>query len=226
MCGGLWELSLFCAALTRGQWRRYLKNTLAFRFGIDRSFAGHCSKSFMGLIGISLGLCMSAVAHGQQMPPPAPIPAIPPTRPEDTLTMQDPESFPEVKMDFPIAAGPFQPTWDSINEKYPGDPAWLRQAKFGIWVHFGPQSAGESGDWYARKMYQPGTTFLTTRMRRLPTAKVNGGKAMIRGCSMASTCVPTRTLPTHNSGLRRASSQNIWNTRTGTPPGGHFALWT
>lgn len=50
-------------------------------------------------------------------------------------------------MDFPIAEGPFQPTWESIDKNYPADPAWPRKAKFGIWVHFGPQSAGESGDW-------------------------------------------------------------------------------
>jgi alpha-L-fucosidase len=71
--------------------------------------------------------------------------------------MQDPTTFPEVKMDFPIAAGPFQPIWDSIDKYYTKDPAWLRRAKFDIWVYFGLQSAGESGDWYARKMCQPGT---------------------------------------------------------------------
>src|SRR5688500_5085189 len=34
--------------------------------------------------------------------------------------------------------------------------AWLRDAKFGIWVHIGPQAAVESGDWYARNLYKPG----------------------------------------------------------------------
>jgi len=32
----------------------------------------------------------------------------------------------------------------------------LRQAKFGIWVHFGSQSGGEVGDWYARIFYVQG----------------------------------------------------------------------
>ena len=64
--------------------------------------------------------------------------------------------FAEVKLDFPIASAPFKPTWDSIEQHYPGTPAWLREAKFGIWVHFGPQSAGQSGDWYARNLYKPG----------------------------------------------------------------------
>ncbi|WP_218164069.1 alpha-L-fucosidase [Chitinophaga sancti] len=45
----------------------------------------------------------------------------------------------------------------SIEKNYPGTPQWLRDAKFGIWVHFGPQASGESGDWYARKLYVEGT---------------------------------------------------------------------
>ena len=36
-------------------------------------------------------------------------------------------------------------------------PEWYRDAKFGIWSHWGPQSAIEYGDWYARQMYQEGT---------------------------------------------------------------------
>ena len=33
-------------------------------------------------------------------------------------------------------------------------PEWYRDAKFGIWSHWGPQSAIEFGDWYARTMYE------------------------------------------------------------------------
>jgi alpha-L-fucosidase len=36
-------------------------------------------------------------------------------------------------------------------------PEWFRDAKFGIWSHWGPQSAIEFGDWYARTMYQQGS---------------------------------------------------------------------
>jgi alpha-L-fucosidase len=35
-------------------------------------------------------------------------------------------------------------------------PEWYRDAKFGIWAHWGPQSAIERGDWYARNMYIQG----------------------------------------------------------------------
>jgi alpha-L-fucosidase len=36
-------------------------------------------------------------------------------------------------------------------------PDWFRDAKFGIWAHWGPQSAVEDGDWYARNMYMQGS---------------------------------------------------------------------
>jgi alpha-L-fucosidase len=36
-------------------------------------------------------------------------------------------------------------------------PDWYRDAKFGIWAHWGPQSAIEDGDWYARNMYMQGS---------------------------------------------------------------------
>ncbi len=36
-------------------------------------------------------------------------------------------------------------------------PDWVRDAKFGIWSHWGPQSVPMCGDWYARNMYVEGT---------------------------------------------------------------------
>jgi alpha-L-fucosidase len=52
------------------------------------------------------------------------------------------------------ATGPFSPTVDSL--KSYEVPAWFRDAKFGIWAHWGPQAVPRSGDWYARQMYVPG----------------------------------------------------------------------
>jgi alpha-L-fucosidase len=54
-----------------------------------------------------------------------------------------------------ILPGPFQATRESL-KKYQA-PAWFRDAKFGIWAHWGPQSAAEYGDWYARNMYMQGS---------------------------------------------------------------------
>jgi len=54
-----------------------------------------------------------------------------------------------------VASGPFQPNWESL-QKYE-TPDWFRNAKFGIWAHWGPQCQAEFGDWYARGMYEEGS---------------------------------------------------------------------
>ncbi len=53
-----------------------------------------------------------------------------------------------------IASGPFSAFRESLKGYQVAD--WFRDAKFGIWAHWGPQSAAEYGDWYARKMYIQG----------------------------------------------------------------------
>jgi len=50
-----------------------------------------------------------------------------------------------------IAAGPFKPDWQSLQQYQ--CPEWFRDAKFGIWAHWTAQCVPEQGDWYARKMY-------------------------------------------------------------------------
>lgn len=51
--------------------------------------------------------------------------------------------------------GAFEPTWESLkNYKV---PEWFRNAKFGIWAHWGPQCVEGSGDWMARSMYMEGS---------------------------------------------------------------------
>jgi len=109
-----------------------------------------------------------------------PFPSVPAKLPEDSVTMGDWKTFPEMKLDIPIAAGPFEPTWESIEKNYPGEPAWLREAKVGIWVHFGPQSAGESGDWYARKLYTPGTTAYKNHLKKYGHPSESGYKEVLR----------------------------------------------
>ena len=66
--------------------------------------------------------------------PPAPTPILPPPG-------------------FGVADGPFQPSWESLSSGYQV-PEWFRDAKFGIWAHWGPQCQPGMGDWYAQKMYQ------------------------------------------------------------------------
>ena len=54
----------------------------------------------------------------------------------------------------PVTKGKFQPTWESLRQYKV--PDWFRDAKFGIWAHWGPQCEPERGDWYARELYDQG----------------------------------------------------------------------
>jgi alpha-L-fucosidase len=51
----------------------------------------------------------------------------------------------------PVAGGKFEPAWASLKQYQV--PEWFRDAKFGIWAHWGPQCEPERGDWYARHLY-------------------------------------------------------------------------
>ena len=56
--------------------------------------------------------------------------------------------------DMACCPGPFAPDWESLRQYR--CPDWFRDAKFGIWAHWGPQSVPGAGDWYARNMYIEG----------------------------------------------------------------------
>lgn len=67
------------------------------------------------------------------------------------------DEVPIIKVDTskePMAEGVFEPTWESLRQYEV--PEWYKNAKFGIWAHWGPQSQPEAGDWYARHMYSEG----------------------------------------------------------------------
>jgi alpha-L-fucosidase len=51
----------------------------------------------------------------------------------------------------PIADGPYKPSDESLTQYH--CPEWFRDAKFGIWAHWGPQAVPRQGDWYARRIY-------------------------------------------------------------------------
>lgn len=51
----------------------------------------------------------------------------------------------------PMTRGPYQPTMESLRQYQ--CPEWFRDAKFGIWAHWGPQAVPMMGDWYARNLY-------------------------------------------------------------------------
>jgi alpha-L-fucosidase len=50
-------------------------------------------------------------------------------------------------------AGPIQPTWDSLKANYT-TPEWLKDGKFGIFIHWGIYSVPAHGnEWYVQHMY-------------------------------------------------------------------------
>lgn len=52
----------------------------------------------------------------------------------------------------PIAPGPYSSELESFASYK--CPEWFRDAKFGIWSHWGPQAVPRQGDWYAKRLYQ------------------------------------------------------------------------
>ena len=58
----------------------------------------------------------------------------------------------------------FTSDWKSL-EQYQA-PEWFRDAKFGIWAHWGPQSVPMAGDWYARNMYIQGSGQYEDHLKR------------------------------------------------------------
>ena len=79
----------------------------------------------------------------------------------------------------PIAAGPFKPDWNSLTN-YQCAPEWWRDAKFGIWAHWGPQCEPEHGDWYARNMYKEGDWQYNLHLKEYGHPSTNGFKDVIR----------------------------------------------
>ena len=65
-----------------------------------------------------------------------------------------------------LFAQTYKPTDESFKQyQYPD---WFRDAKFGIWAHWGPQAVPRQGDWYARKMYE---SDILDRKTNQPTGK-------------------------------------------------------
>jgi len=76
-----------------------------------------------------------------------------------------------------IVPGPFSGTMDSLTNYV--CPDWFRDAKFGIWAHWGPQAVPMEGDWYARKMYEEGSDDYKDHLARYGHPSTNGWKDII-----------------------------------------------
>lgn len=76
-----------------------------------------------------------------------------------------------------IAKGPFQPDWQSLKQ-YKA-PEWYKDAKFGIWAHWGAQCQPEAGDWYARFMYDEGSKQYNYHLKKYGHPSIFGFKDVI-----------------------------------------------
>ncbi len=77
----------------------------------------------------------------------------------------------------PIPSGKFEPTWKSLSAYEV--PEWFRDAKFGIWAHWGPQCQPEASDWYARHMYAQGHAQYKAHLARYGHPSEAGFKEVI-----------------------------------------------
>ncbi len=57
--------------------------------------------------------------------------------------------------DVTVKTGAYGNEWESLSQWE--CPEWFKDAKFGIWAHWGVQCQAEDGDWYARFMYYEGS---------------------------------------------------------------------
>jgi len=80
-------------------------------------------------------------------------------------------------VDTPVASGSFKGEMDSLKQYQ--CPDWFRDAKFGMWAHWGPQAVPEMGDWYAKRMYMPGDAKYKDHLERYGHPSEHGYKDII-----------------------------------------------
>ena len=114
-------------------------------------------------LGISLAMLLFAVAPGAPQTVPSPTA---PTVAEDPAKIDQAWQKASAKYDTQRAtilkevdsgdsAGPFRPDWESLQKYEP--PDWYKDAKFGIFLHWGVYSVPAFGnEWYPRNMYNEG----------------------------------------------------------------------
>jgi alpha-L-fucosidase len=78
--------------------------------------------------------------------------------------------------------GPYRPDWESL--KTHRDPEWFREAKFGIYTHWGPVTVGAEdcpagGQWYGREMYDPKSPVFAYHKQRFGEQNKVGYKDII-----------------------------------------------
>ncbi|HEY3987838.1 MAG TPA: alpha-L-fucosidase [Acidobacteriaceae bacterium] len=81
-------------------------------------------------------------------------------------------------VDRAVDAGPFRDDWQSLRAYQA--PEWFRDAKFGIFIHWGVYSvAGFGSEWYSRNMYQQGSSDFTHHLATYGPQTTFGYKDLI-----------------------------------------------
>lgn len=137
----------------QNRWRRFLPQRAAA--GVPQPAATCALVALLGLLvsaplNAADDLRREAETNGDR----APTDAYGGNRPvEQPLTPA--EAFEPYQIPDAIAPGPFRADWKSFTpDKIQQEPSWWREAKIGVWFHWGPQAMGRNGDWYARFLYQ------------------------------------------------------------------------
>jgi alpha-L-fucosidase len=118
----------------------------------------HFSQSVLRRGGLVLTLCVAPTLYAQT--PTAPTASGDPEKIDQTWQKASSKYNGErnallKEVDSIDQQGPFRPDWESL-QKYQ-TPEWYRDAKFGIFIHWGVYSVPAfSNEWYPRNMYEPG----------------------------------------------------------------------
>ncbi len=126
-------------------------------FGVLRLLA------LLTLIPCYFGFVLAGPARAQDTPPASANPTVSQTPEEIDLTWQKASSKYDAQRKIllndvsrTIAAGPYRADWESLEKYQP--PDWYKDAKFGIFIHWGLYSVPAYGnEWYPRNMYQEGS---------------------------------------------------------------------
>jgi alpha-L-fucosidase len=118
----------------------------------------------------------------------------------------------------PIAAGPYRPSAESFRQY--SVPDWFRDAKFGIWAHWGPQCVPAMGDWYAHRLYEEGSKDYKAHLEEYGHPSKFGYKDLVKLWT-ADRLDPTYLLGLYkNAGAKYFTSMGVhhdnfdlWNSR-------------
>ena len=141
-------------------------------------FLSHTMRGFFGFV---FALSALSIAHAQN--------ATAPTVSQEPATIDQLWQKASSKYDGPRTAllnevdsidhqGPFRADWESL-QKYEV-PEWYKDAKFGIFIHWGAYSVPAFGsEWYPRNMYEPGSSVYKHHLATYGTPDKFGYKEFI-----------------------------------------------